>query len=265
MRKIKIIVCIKQVPDPEGPASAFEVDPVALKVIPVGIPPVISPFDENALEAALRLKEQNGAEIVAISLGEKLSKQILRKALAAKADDLILLEDPLFKDLDSYSTAYVLSTMIKRIDPYDLILTGRQAADWDFGLTGLLIADILEIPSINLARKVTIIDNNRVQVERLNRDGYQVVRAQMPVLVTVSSDVGELRYTSVLALRAASSKPVKVYKAADLEIDREKLRTRQILKLVSNNIQRECRHIKGESSQDKGENLAILLREDGVI
>ena len=265
MKKIKIIVCIKQVPDPEGPASAFEVDPVTPKVIPVGIPPVISPFDENALEAALRFKEKDGAEVVAISLGEKLSKQVLRRALAAKADDLILLEDPLFKDIDSYCTAYVLSRMIKRIGPYDLILTGRQAGDWDFGLTGLLIAEILQVPSINLARKVTIIDNNKVLVEKLNRDGYQVVSAPMPVLVTVSSEVGDLRYTSVLALRAVSSKPVKVYGAADLEIDQEKLETRHILKLVSNNIQRECRYVKGESSQERGENLAIVLREDGVI
>jgi electron transfer flavoprotein beta subunit len=155
--------------------------------------------------------------------------------------------------------------MIKRIGPYDLILTGRQAGDWDFGLTGLLIAEILQIPSINLARKVTIIDNNKVLVEKLNRDGYQVVSAPMPVLVTVSSEVGDLRYTSVLALRAVSSKPVKVYGAADLEIDQEKLETRHILKLVSNNIQRECRYVKGESSQERGENLAIVLREDGVI
>jgi len=265
MRKIKIIVCIKQVPDTEGPASAFEVNPVTLEVIPVGIPPVISPYDENALEAALRFKEKNGAEVVAISLGEKLSKQVLRKALAAKADDLILLEDPLFKNIDSYSTAYVLSRMIERIGPYDLILTGRQAGDWDFGLTGLLIAEILKIPSINLARKVTIIDNNKVLVEKLNRDGYQVVSSPMPVLITVSSEVGDLRYTSVTALKAVSSKPMKVYSAADLEIDREKLETRHILKLVPNNIQRECRYVKGESSQEKGENLATLLREDGVI
>ena len=265
MRKIKIIVCIKQVPDPEGPASAFEVDPVTPKVVTVGIPPVISPFDENALEAALRFKEKDGAEVVAISLGEKLSKQVLRKALAAKADELILLEDPLFKDIDSYSTAYVLSRMIERIGPYDLILTGRQAGDWDFGLTGLLIAEILQVPSINLARKVTIINNNKVLVEKLNRDGYQVVSAPMPVLVTVSSEVGDLRYVSVTALKAVSSKPVKVYSALDLGIDQEKLETRHILKLVSNNIQRECRYVKGESSQEKGENLAVVLREDGVI
>lgn len=265
MKKIKIIVCIKQVPDPEGPASAFEVDPVIPKVVPVGIPPVISPFDENALEAALRFKEKDGAEVVAMSLGEKLSKQVLRKALAAKADELILLEDPLFKDLDSYSTAYVLSRMIERIGPYDLILTGRQAGDWDFGLTGLLIGEILQIPSINLARKVTIINNNKVLVEKLNRDGYQVVSAPMPVLVTVSSEIGDLRYVSVTALRGVASKPVKVYSASELGIDQENLKTRHILKLVSNNIQRECRYVKGESSQEKGENLAVVLREDGVI
>jgi electron transfer flavoprotein alpha/beta subunit len=119
--------------------------------------------------------------------------------------------------------------------------------------------------SYNLARKVTIVDDHRVQIEKLNRDGYQVVSSPMPVLITVSSEVGELRYISVMALRAVSSKPIKVYNAADLEIEREKLKTRHLLNLTSNNLQRECRHIQGESPQEKGGNLAIVLKEDGVI
>jgi electron transfer flavoprotein beta subunit len=264
MRQLQIIVCIKQVPDPEGPASAFEVDPVAKKVVPVGIPPVINPFDENALEAALRIKEQNSAKVVAISLGEKLSKPVLKKALAAGVDDLILLEDPNFRDLDSYSTAYILSKMITRVEAYDLILTGRQAGDWDFGVTGLLIAEILQIPSINLARKVSIVDSN-VFVEKLKPYGYDVVSAAMPALVTVSSEVGELRYTSVRSLKSVSGKPVKLYNAHDLDSDREKLKTRRIFSLFPYHIQRECKFIEGVSSAEKGENLVIQLRKDELI
>jgi electron transfer flavoprotein beta subunit len=264
MRQLQIIVCIKQVPDPEGPASAFEVDPAAKKVVPVGIPPVINPFDENALEVALRIKEQNSAKVVAISLGEKLSKPVLRKALAAGVDDLILLEDPNFKDLDSYSTAYILSKMIRGVEACDLILTGRQAGDWDFGVTGLLIAEILHIPSINLARKVRIVDD-RVFVEKLSRYGYDVVSAPMPVLVTVSSEAGELRYTSVLSLKATSGKPVKVCTMEDLDIDSKDLGTRGIFRLFTYHIQRECKFIEGGSSAEKGENLIIQLRKDKVI
>jgi len=264
MKQLQIVVCIKQVPDPEGPASSFEVDSEAKKVVPVGIPPVINPFDENALEVALRLKEQHGAKVVAISLGERLSKPVLRKTFAAGADDLILLEDPSFKDLDSYSTAYMLSKMITKVESYDLILTGRQAGDWDFGVTGLLIAEMLQIPSINLARKVSIVDRN-VFVEKLKPYGYDVVSAPMPALVTVSSEVGELRYTSVRSLKSVSGRPVKVYNGDDLDIDPEKLETRGVFSLFPYHIQRECKFIEGGSSAEKGENLVTQLRKNEVI
>src|SRR4030042_6291054 len=99
MNPLQRVVCIKQVPDPEGPSSAFEVDPEAKKVIPVGIPPVINPFDENALEAAFQIKETYGGKVTAMSMGEKLAQPALRKALAAGADDLILLIEQHFKAL----------------------------------------------------------------------------------------------------------------------------------------------------------------------
>jgi electron transfer flavoprotein beta subunit len=264
MRQLQIVVCIKQVPDPEGPVDAFKVDSEAKKVIPVGIPPVINPFDENALEAAFQIKETYGGKVTAMSMGEKLAQPVLRKALAAGADELILLVDQHFKDLDSRSTAYVLSKAIRKIGGYDLIMTGRQAGDWDFGVTGLLIAEMLQVPSINLARKVEMREGG-IWVEKLTRDGYELVKAPMPALITVSSEVGELRYISIRALQSVRAKPVKVYGAEDLDLDIQRLATRQILDLFPFQGQRECRFIEGDSNQRKGENLALKLREDRVI
>jgi len=264
MKQLQIIVCVKQIPDPEGPADAFKVDSEAKKVIPVGIPPVINPFDENALEAALRIKNQFDAKVTVLSMGEKLAQPVLRKALAAGADDLILLMDQHFKDLDSYSNAYVLSEAIRKIGTYDLILTGRQAGDWDFGVTGLFIAEILQIPIINLARKVEIKDDC-VFVEKLCDDGYEVVKAKMPLLVTVSSELGELRYISVRSLQAVSKKPIQIFNAVDLELDLERLTHRTIFNLVAFHDERQCRFIEGESSQEKGENLAIWMKKEGLI
>lgn len=264
MKQLQIFVCIKQVPDPEGPADAFKVDSEAKKVIPIGIPPVINPFDENALEAALRIKEHHAAKVTAISMGEQLAQPVLRKALAAGADDLVLLKDRYFKDLDSYSTAYVLSSAIKRIGICDLILTGRQAGDWDFGVTGLLMAEILGIPSINLAQKIEIMDG-RILIEKLSHNGYEIVRTPMPVLVTVSSEIGDLRYTSFRALQAASKKPVAIYNAQDLELDPLKLNFRYIYKLSESQNKRQCRFIEGESPQEKCKNLVIRLKQEGVI
>ena len=264
MKPLEMVVCLKQVPDPEGPVDAFKIDSGGKKVIPVGIPPVISPFDESALEVALRIKETLGGKVTAVSMGEKLAQPVLRKALAAGADDLILLVDPHFKDLDSISTAYVLSKAIKKMGQFDLILTGRQAGDWDFGVTGLLIAEMLQIPSVSLARKVENKDEG-VWVERLTLDGYELVRAPMPVLITVSNEAGELRYVSIRAFQSVQAKPVRVYRAEDLDLDIQKLRGRTVLNLSPFQDQRECRLIEGDSHQQKGENLALKLREDKII
>jgi len=264
VKPLQIIVFIKQVPDPEGPADAFHVDLNAKKVIPVGIPPLISPFDENALEAALRIKDCHGAKVTAISMGERLAQPVLKKALAAGADDLILLVDPCFKDIDNWSTAYVLSSVITKIGDYDLILTGRQASDWDFGVTGLIIAEILQIPAINLARKVEVNDDN-VFVEKLCEDGYEIVKARMPLLITVSNELGDLRYTSVRSLQIAQKKPATIYHANDLNLDFQNLNIRKIHNLFQFNDKRQCKFIEGRSFQEKGENLALMLKADGVL
>jgi electron transfer flavoprotein beta subunit len=264
MRQIKIIVCLKQVPDPEGPASAFEVDSETKKVTPVGIPPVINPFDENALEAALQLKDSSGGRVIAISLGAKLARPVLTKALSVGADDLILLEDENFRDLDSYSTAYVLSKAIEKIGEYDLILAGRQAGDWDSGQTGLIIAEILQIPGINLARRVRV-EDGKVVVEKLKRNGYEVVRALMPALITVSSEIGDLRKASLKDLITARKKPLTVWDATDLEVYPQILAQRKVYRLFAPSRERKCTLIEGQSSEEKGENLAIRLKEDKVI
>ena len=264
MKPLQLIVCVKQVPDPEGPADAFQVDTEAKRVIPVGIPPVINPFDENALEAALRIKNHFAAKVTVLSMGEKLAQPVLRKALAAGADELIILMDQHFKDLDNYSTAYVLSSSIRGLGPFDIVLTGRQAGDWDFGVTGLLIGEMLQIPVINLARRVEIKDGS-VFVEKLCVDGYEVVKVNMPALVTVSGELGELRYISVRALQASSKIPIKIFNALDLKLDLQSLTRRTICNLFAFHDERQCKFAEGESPQEKAENLVTLMKKEGII
>ena len=265
MKKLNIIVCIKQVPDPEGPASSFEIDSEARKVIPVGIPPVINPYDENALEAAVRIKEHCGKRLTAISMVEKPAMAVLKKALTVGADELIVLQDGHFNDLDSYSTAYVLSNAIKKIGEYDLILTGRQAADWGFGQVGSIIAEILRIPSISMAKSVNI-EDNKVIVEKLKKRGYEVVRSAMPVLITASSEIGDLRLPSIQAIKEAKKKPVTVWNSSDLDIDFNRLNKTRILKLVAPPSRaRDCFFMEGESPEERAEALAVRLRQDKVI
>ena len=157
MKEIRIIVCAKQIPDPEAPFSNVTVNAEKKEVI-VDAPDVISPYDENALEAAIKIKEEVGGKITVLSMGRKVSDTVLRKTLAAGADALILIEDPAFERLDSNSVAYVLSRAIQKIGEYDLILTGRQAGDWDSGQVGLILAELLGIPAISLARSIKVDD-----------------------------------------------------------------------------------------------------------
>ena len=211
-----MIVCIKQVIDPEAPPASFKIDPSGNKVVPPsGVSPVISPFDENAVEAALRIKDAQGGKITAISLGSNLLRDVVKKPLSMGADELILLEDEAFAGGDSWSTAYALAMAIKKIGAYDLIFCGRQAADWDAGQVGLGIAEILGLPSVTLAQKIDVTDS-KARVERVTADGYEVIELPLPALITVSNELGEPRYATIRGIMAAKKKEPVIWKPADI-------------------------------------------------
>ena len=266
MAELNILVCAKQVPDPEGPPSAFEVDSSSLKVTPKGIPPVLSPFDENALEAAVRLKEVCGGSVTLLSAGSGLSKAVMLKALASGADRLVTLDDASFdrEKLDSYATASLLAAAVRKLGGFDVILTGRQAADTNAGQVGLGLAQLLDIPAIPVARKVEVIDG-RVRVETVLPDGYEVVEADLPVLVTVSHEVGDLRYPSLMAIKQAKNLPTETFSLADLEMDAAGLGLTELVELTPPSRERRCRLVEGDNPEDAGARLAAVLKEDKVI
>ncbi len=263
---LRVIVCMKQVFDPEAPASSFQVDSEAKRAIPPkGTPPVLNPFDENALEAALKIKEAQDTEITVISMGRILAKAVVKKSLAAGADELILLEDDAFEDLDSYSTAYILAAAVKKMGEYDLILCGRQASDTDAGQVGSGVAEIFGIPSITAARKIEV-GNGKVRVERVISDGYEVIEAPMPVLITASSEIGELRTATVKAIIAAQQKPVTTWNADDLGVNPSQLKRTNLRALfIPDRRGVKCQLIEGESPEEAGANLAQQLRETKIL
>lgn len=262
MKKLKIIVCAKQVPDPEAPLAAIQIDPQAKTFSVPGHTEVINPFDENALEAALRIKDDIGAEVTVLSLGKNVSPAILRKALAVGADNLVLLKDNEFENLESFSVAYGISKAIAKLGDFDLVLTGRQAGDWDFGYTGVILGDVLGIPSISLARSVKIEDSS-VVVQEAVQGGYRIVRAPMPALVTVSNEVGELRFPSLKNKLMSAKQPVTEWTAQDLGVDVRKLQKLQITALTAPpDMSRQCRFTEGDSPEQMGEKLAEVLYND---
>ena len=266
---MNIIVCCKQVIDPEAPPASFKVDDSANKVVPPpGVPPVISPFDENAVEAALRVKDAQGGKITAITLGINLLRDVVKKPLSMGADELVLLEDEAYIEGDSWSTAYALAMAIKKIGEYDLIFCGRQAADWDTGQVGTGIAEILGLPSVTIAKKIDITDG-KARVERVTADGFEVIEVPLPALITVSNELGEARYPTIKGIMGAKRKEPIIWKPADIGVDPSQLgatgRRTKLLKLFQPVREGKCEIIEGESPEEAGTNLALKLREAKVL
>ena len=261
---MNIIVCVKQVPDPQMPMASFKIDPATNKLVPTpGIPPVINGYDEQAVEAALRLKEANGGKITALSLGKELVSDVIKKPLSMGADELILLQDDAFEDGDDYVTAHALAAAIKKIGEYDLIICGRQASDFDSGVVGAGIGEILGLPVITIARDIKMTDGV-IRVERVVPDGYEVVEASPPVVVTVSNELGQPRYPTLRGIMAAGRKQPIVWSAQDLGLDTTASRMK-LLKLYQPDKISQCEFIEGGSPAEAGVNLALKLREAKII
>ena len=262
---LNIIVCLKQTPDPEAPTSVYKVDSEGKHIILTGVPPVISPFDENALEAAIRIKTAIEGKISVISVGRNLSRAVLRKSLAVGADELILVEDDLLVDLDSHSTASMLAAAINKVGEYDLILTGREAADSNAGIVGSGIAEILGINSITIARMIEVPNDHKVRVQRIVPDGYEVLETTLPVLITVSNEVGELRSATIQEMVAAQKKPITVWNIESLGIQLDQTTKSKLISLFIPKKEMKCEFVEGQTSEEIGKNLAAKLREAELI
>ncbi|MBE9546561.1 MAG: hypothetical protein IMF10_03575, partial [Proteobacteria bacterium] len=178
------------------------------------------------------------------------------------ADQLILLQDGAFEKLDSHSVACALADAIKKIGDYDLVLTGRQAGDWDSGQVGLVLGVMLGLPCINLAREIKVEDGN-VLVKKNISGGYEQVKAKMPALVTVSNEVGELRYISrtkmMKMLRKARSIPS--WSCEDFVLAHEELKKMEIIELSSPpDMSRNCEFLDGATPDEIADKLAAVLK-----
>ena len=263
---VSIVVCVTQVIDPEVPPSAFKVDRDAKRVVPApGVPPVVNGFDENAVEAALRVREQVGGTITVLSVGSHFVMDVMKKPLSMGADELVLVEDEGLEDLDSTATAYAISEAIKKLGDFDLVLCGRQASDWDNAQVPLGVAELMGLPCITMAQKIEA-RNGSVVVERFLPDGYEVVEAPLPALVTVTNELGEPRYPTLRGIMTASRKTPTTWSAADLGLDPARLTPKlHMTDLFVPVSDKKCEFIEGEDEADAGRRLALRLREEKLI
>lgn len=265
---MNIFVCVKQVIDPEAPPASFKIDAAGTKAEMKGVPPVIDPFGESAVEAALKLKEAKGGKITVFSLGVNLLREVVKKPLAMGADELILLDDAAYDGSDSYTTALALAAAIKKKGGFDVILCGREASDTNAGQTGPAIAEILGIPCVTLARKIEVTESS-LRIEQVNSSGYNIVATTMPALVTVSNEMNQPRYPTIKGIMAAKKIEPIIWKPADIGLDAAKTgaagRRTKVSKLFQPVNEGKCEFAAGETPEEMATNLATKLREAKVL
>ncbi|MBM4169219.1 MAG: electron transfer flavoprotein subunit beta/FixA family protein [Ignavibacteria bacterium] len=199
---MKLVVCINHVPDTE---TKVKIGPDGKSIDRTGVNFILNPYDEFAIEECLRLREKNGGEVVAVSLGGDSHKETLRKALAMGVDKAVLLKDEAPRD--SFSVAQALADFIRGVSP-DLIFLGKQSVDSDDAAVGMMVAEMLGLPSVSVAVKMEV-DGKTITAEREIEGGHEKVECSIPAVITAQKGLNEPRYPSLKGIMAAKSKPIE--------------------------------------------------------
>lgn len=257
---MRIIVCIKQIIDPEIPSGEFKVDFDAKKAVEDQGEWVLNPYDENAIEVALKLKDQDGdIQVTALTMGPDASQKVLRHAMAMGCDDAIWLKDPVFEGLDSHGTAGVIAKGIQKAGVPDIVLCGRQAGDWDMSQVGSLLAEELTVACITMAYQIES-PGATLLVKREIDCGTETVSVNTPVLASVTNASSNLpRFSSVKGIMLANRKPITTWSAADLDISEEIEPLVSVADITIPSYDREVTFIDGEDGPEKAANLAEHL------
>lgn len=212
---MNIIVCVKQVPD----AKDVRLDPKTNTLAREGVESIMNPYDQHALEEAVRIKETLGGEVTVLTMGPPQAEAVLRQAISCGADNGVLVSDRAFAGADTWATSYTLGKAITALGACDLVLCGKQAIDGDTAQVGPGLAMRLGIPYITCVQKVRQADATGLVVERMMDDGYDVIKIGYPALLTVVKDVNQPRVPSLKGTMKAKKAVIKTLNAADIEAD----------------------------------------------
>jgi len=210
---VKIVVTVKQVPDPNS-TTILEADNTVARDREV----VLDPGDECGIEEGLQLKEAHGGEVILVSMGPERAKDAIRKGLSMGADRGVLITDQQLAGADVLLTARALAAAIKPEQP-DLVICATESYDGSTGMVPPMLAELLGLPQLTIVKKVEV-DGTKIKVHRQTADGYQVVEASTPALITVTAGIAEPRYASLKGIMAARSKEIKQVGLGDLGIER---------------------------------------------
>ena len=250
---MKIVVCLKQVPD----TTAVKIDPKTGTLIRDGVPSIINPEDKHALEAALQLKDNHGAHVTVVSMGPPQAANALREALCMGADEAILLTDRAFGGADTLATSKTIAAAIKGLE-YDIIFAGRQAIDGDTAQVGPEIAEHLNVPQVTYVQDVKV-EGDSLIVNRALEDGYELIKVQTPVLLTAIEELNHPRYMNVQYIFDTVDKEVKFLTADDLEISKEELGLKGSPTKVKKSMTKEAKGAGEIIKESAPEAVAYLL------
>jgi electron transfer flavoprotein beta subunit len=209
---MRIVVCIKQVPD----SAEVRINPETNTLIRDGVPTIVNPYDTHALEAGLQIREKTGGKVTVLTMGPPQAETALREALAMGADEAVLLTDRAFAGSDTWATAYTLSKAIGEIGA-DVVLCGKQAIDGDTAQVGPELAEFMDIPHISYIRKIVEVSAGRIVVQRLMDDGFDVVESSLPVLLTVVKELNVPRMPSLKGKMTAKKAEIRKMTASDIK------------------------------------------------
>jgi electron transfer flavoprotein beta subunit len=209
---MNILVFIKQV----VAATSAKINPETGTLVREGVECILNPFDEYAVEEALRVREKLGEKVTVVTMGPPQAKDIIAKAIGMGVDDGILVSDRALAGSDTMATAYALSQVVKAVGDYQLIITGKQAVDGDTAQVGPEVSACLDIPMISWVRKIEDITPTSIRAQRLMEDGYDVVESPLPALISVVKEINEPRLESLKGKMRAKKYEPRVMTVADM-------------------------------------------------
>jgi electron transfer flavoprotein beta subunit len=259
---LKIVVCVKQVPD-----SAARVVVENGKVSWGDAPLVINPWDEYAVESAMRQKELYGGDVIAVTVGGESAREALKHALAMGCAEAILISDPALVNADSLATARVLAAAIQKIGGVDVAFFGRQAIDGDVGVTAAQTGRVLGWPALTLVSVIENVDlaGGSLRVQRTTEEGRQILESRLPAVISVLKDIGEPRYPSFMGIRKAARATIPVWGMVDLGISAPQplVRWPEVLNPPRREVKTEF--VTGSNPQEVAENLAEAILGEKVL
>lgn len=263
---MNIIVCIKQVPD----AKEVRLDPKTNTLKREGVDSIVNPYDMYAVETALRVKDEFGGKVTALTMGPPQAESALKTVVEYGVDDVALLTDRAFAGADTWATSYTLARGVEKLGDFDLIVCGKQAIDGDTAQVGPGLAERLNLPYVSFVQRIRNIDpdGRKMVVERMMDDGYDVVETPLPALITVVKEIGEVRVPSLRGMMKARKMDVPAYTARDIGADAESIgldgSPTQVVDVFAPKARGEKVMLEG-TPEEQAEKLLAELKKDKII